>query len=96
MQASTNFVEWFAYFDDTQAENTMINLHKCTEEDYADFNEIVEWQKPKLDVAKEKNMFYCFDKNDQYGNAVNLTMYGDYGSGVFREISLIYRPCLPK
>ena len=41
-------------------------------------------------------MFYCLDKTDQYGNPVNMTIYGDYVSGVKRQLSIVYRPCVPK
>ena len=39
-----DFVEWMAFFYDTEKEGnkyTVINTHKCTEEDYSEFHDIV-------------------------------------------------------
>jgi hypothetical protein len=39
-----NFVEWTAYFFDSEKKEqkyTMIDLHKCDEDDFSDFHEIV-------------------------------------------------------
>ena len=45
---------------------------------------------------KEKKIFYCLDKVDQFGNEINMTMYGNWDSGVARGLSITYRPCVPK
>jgi len=45
---------------------------------------------------KKKQMFYCLDKTDQYGNLVNMTMYGSESAGFYRALEIIYRPCVPR
>ena len=62
----------------------MVNVHKCTEEDYLEFHEIGESQKSTLETKKKKNMFYCLDKTDLFGNPVNMTVHGDWNSGFTR------------
>ena len=41
-------------------------------------------------------MFYCLDNSDEFGNPINMTMYGNWEAGVSRSLSIIYRPCIPK
>ena len=61
-----------------------VNVHKCTEEDYSEFHEIIESQKTTLEVKKKNNMFYCLDKNDKFGHPINMTTYGDWNAGFTR------------
>ena len=82
-----NFVEWHAFFEHHEKETVefqIVNVHKCTEEDYSEFHKIVEHQNKTLETKKKKNMFYCLDKTDQFGRPVNMTMYGDWNSGFTR------------
>ena len=92
-----DFVEWDAHFYDTQQKKyTMINMHKCTEQDFAEFHPIVDYQKEQLESMKKKNSFFCLDKADQFGNRFNMTIFGNFPSGIGRYLSIIYRPCVPK
>ena len=39
---------------------------------------------------------YCLDKNDKFGNPVDMNTYGNWESHFVRYLSLTYRPCIPK
>ena len=71
-------------------------MHKCTAQDFGAFHAIVDSQNRLLQAMKKKNMFFCLDKNDQFGNPVNMTLYGSGVSGVSRGLDIVYRPCIPK
>jgi len=94
-----NFVEWYATFDVLDKEERtyqIVKTHKCTEEDYSKFHPILEHQQASFEVKKKKNIFHCLDKTDQFGRPVNNTLFGDWDSGYCRELSLIFRPCIPR
>lgn len=60
-----NFVEWSAFFSENiqgVEKYTLLGVHPCTEEDFSEFNEMVEYQ--KADVNSKKHNFYCLDKMD--------------------------------
>ena len=71
-------------------------MHKCTEEDYLQFHEIPADYKKTLEEKKKKKMFYCLDNTDLFGNPVNMTIFGNWNFDVGRELSIVYRPCVPK
>ena len=94
-----DYVQWLAYFyTETKHEKnyTLVNVHKCTEEDFEYFHEVTEYQKYIVEEMKKKDMFFCLDKDDQFGNPVDMTMYGAWEIHYHRSLSIIYRPCQPK
>ena len=62
-----DYVQWLAYFyTETKHEKnyTLVNVHKCTEEDFEYFHEVTEYQKYIVEEMKKKDMFFCLDKDD--------------------------------
>jgi len=49
-----------------------------------------------VEDKKRKGNFYCFDETDNFGNSLNYTVHGKFGSGNHRAISLALRPCVPR
>ena len=45
---------------------------------------------------REKNQFYCIGSHDKFGNPTDLKLFGNYEQGVFKTISITFRPCVPK
>ena len=39
-------------------------MHKCTEEDYSEFNEIASSYNKTFEEKKKKNIFYCLNETD--------------------------------
>jgi len=39
---------------------------------------------------------YCLDESDVHGNPLNLTLYGNEVSQMFRGLSILFRPCIPR
>ena len=65
-----------------------LGFHMCTEEDQKHFyNELGTNKKPDL------SKLYCLDKQDKFGNPVNLTLYDKID--FYRKIVLMYRPRVP-
>ena len=94
-----NFVEWYAEFYDTEQivdAYTLINVHECSNKDFEEFHDILDQQKKKFETLRKQNIFYCLDKTDQHGNPINMTTYGNSHSEVYRSLSILYRPCMPK
>lgn len=83
-----DYVEWAAYFFDTKTENpyNKVDVHKCTEEDFSEFYPISANHRHNLDNIKKRNNFYCLSKKDKFGNDVNMTLYGNYYSGIYRNL----------
>ena len=93
------FVDYAVYISERHGNGTVnkypIGYHQCTEDDYAKFSTPIAGQEKFISNLKESNDLYCLDKTDPFGNPHDLNLYGSYKYGVTREISLLYRPCIP-
>ena len=56
----------------------VIDIHKCDEEDYALFHKVEAADKERLQNMKDKNMFFCLNRKDRFGEPVKLELFGDF------------------
>ena len=68
---------------------TILPFHKCTEEDFSEFNEIAPLQKQRFEDHKEKNGFYCIDWDDDNP----LLIYGYEGDSDYARLDFRLGPC---
>jgi len=67
----------FSEKNDTGATRfSTVNVHKCDEKDFEAFHETVSYQKNQLEELKNSSSLNCLDKFDQFGNPINMTIYG--------------------
>lgn len=95
-----NYVEWrvtliehSGLYEDM---HRPIKIHKCTEEEYKEFNPIIEANKNVLQILRRDKIMYCLDKYDQFGNEIDKSIYGNHESGIFRTLSIEMKPCTPR
>jgi hypothetical protein len=54
-----------------------VNLHKCSEKDWQNFDEPSKKSKISFDNLKMQNEMYCMNHEDNKGNEINMNMFGD-------------------
>ena len=59
-----NHLQYIVYRDSVR-EYIQVPIHKCTEEDYAQFNPVVTTDQKKLQGFKDMNALYCIDWDDE-------------------------------
>jgi hypothetical protein len=72
-----------------------IPYHTCNEEDISRFSSSKNGQEKIMSYLKSQTELYCLDRLDQFGNPIDLSIYGAHRYNVKREISIVYRPCIP-
>ena len=93
-----DLVEWVVRINEEAKDGTLsselVDFHPCTENEINSFFPIHKGQKFLLETKKKDLL--CIDKKDRFGNDLNLTIYGSENLGIWRNLDIIYRPCVPR
>lgn len=79
------------YKTDGKQSEKILNMHKCTENDWSQFAEPARGQKDQLDAIKDdpERGMYCFDVDQMKG----LKIYGDEKNQNHSRLEILILPC---
>ena len=95
----TDFIEWVVTLDEVtpkgEPKTVMIGTHKCTQKELNDtFFPITATQTNVL--ARQKEHLNCLDNQTVFGDKIDLSLYGGFKFGIYRSLSIMLRPCVPR